>query len=87
MVRLYQEIFMAFVVRVLLIEPNGTKTETVVGKGVHADAQYEFNNLELAREAAQVACNAAASLKPIRSKATSDESWTEHPDRSDAEDV
>ena len=78
---------MSFVVRVLLIEPNGNKTETVVGKGIHADAQYEYNTLELAREAAQVACNAAAGLKPSRSKAASDEDWTEHPDRSDAEDV
>ena len=78
---------MAFVVRVTLIEPNGTKHETVVGKGIHADAQYEYNTLELAREATQVACNAAAGLKPSRSKATSDEDWTEHPDRSDAEDV
>jgi hypothetical protein len=78
---------MSFVVRVLLIEPNGNKTETVVGKGIHADAQYEYNTLELAREAAQVACNAAAGLKPTRSRASSDETWTEHPDRSDAEDV
>jgi len=78
---------MSFVVRVLLIEPNGNQSETVVGKGVHADAQYEYNTLELSREAAQVACNAAAGLKPTRSKATSDETWTEHPDRSDAEDV
>ena len=78
---------MSFVVRVLLIEPNGNQSETVVGKGIHADAQYEYNSLELAREAAQVACNAAAGLKPARSKATSDEDWTEHPDRSDASDV
>jgi len=78
---------MSFVVRVLLFEPNGSKSETIVGKGIHADAQYEYKTLELAREALQVACNAAASLRPSRSKATSDETWTEHPDRSDAEDV
>ena len=78
---------MSFVVQVLLIEPNGNQSESVVGKEIHADAQYEYNTLELAREAAQVACNAAAGLKPIRSKATSDEEWTEHPDRSDAADV
>ena len=78
---------MSFVVRVLLIEPDGTGSETVVGKAIHADAQYEYNTLELAREAAQVACNAAARLNPRRSKATSDETWTEHPDRSDAADV
>jgi len=78
---------MSFVVRVMLIEPNGNQSEVVVGKGVHADAQYEYNTLELAREAAQVACNAAAGLKPARSKSTSDEDWTTHPDRSDASDV
>jgi hypothetical protein len=78
---------MSFVVRVQLIEPNGNQNEIVAGKGIHADAQYEYNTLEVAREAAQVACNAAAGLKPIRSRATSDETWTEHPDRSDAEDV
>ena len=78
---------MSFVVRVLLLEPNGKQSETVIGKEVHADAQYEYNTLELAREAAQVACNAAAGLKPTRSKATSDEEWTTHPDRSDAEDM
>jgi hypothetical protein len=78
---------MSFVVRVLLIEPNGNQSEVVAGKSIHADAQYEYNSLELAREAAQVACNAAAGLKPSRSKATSDEQWREHPDRSDAEDV
>ena len=78
---------MSFVVRVLLIEPNGDQCQTVVGKGIHADAQYEYKTLELAREAAQVACNAAAGLRPSRSKATSDEDWTGHPDRSDAEDV
>ena len=78
---------MSFVVRVLLIEPNGNQNETPVGKGIHADAQYEYNTLELAREAAQVACNAAAQMRPTRSRATSDERWTEHPDRSDAEDV
>jgi hypothetical protein len=78
---------MSFVVRVMLIEPNGKQSEVVAGKAVHADAQYEYNTLERAREAAQVACNAAAGLKPSRSKATSDEQWTKHPDRSDAEDV
>ena len=78
---------MSFVVRVLLVEPNGTESETVAAKAIHADAQYEYNSLELAREAAQVACNAAAGLNPKRSKATSDEEWTTHPDRSDAGDV
>lgn len=78
---------MAFVVRVLLIDPNRDEVETIIGGGIHAEGQYEYTTLELAREAAQVACNAAASLKPSRFRATSDEDWTEHPDRSDAEDV
>ena len=78
---------MAFVVRILLIEPTGTGDETVINGPVHAEGQYEYGTLELAREAEQMACNAAAGMKPSRSKATSDEDWTEHPDRSDAADV
>ncbi len=78
---------MAFMVRILLIESNGAQDATVIGGTVHAEAQYEYGTLELAREAEQMACNAAAGMKPRRSKATSDEDWTEHPDRSDAADV
>ena len=78
---------MAFLVRILLIEANGTEGGTVSGGAVHAEGQYEYRTLELAREAEQVACNAAAGMKPSRSKATSDEDWTVHPDRSDAADV
>jgi hypothetical protein len=78
---------MAFVVRILLIEPNGTEDVAIVGGKIHSDGQYQYNTLELAREAAQVACNAATIMNPRRSKATSDESWADHPDRSDAADV
>jgi hypothetical protein len=78
---------MAFVVQVLLVEPNAAGDGTGVRGTIHANGQYEYANLELAREAAQVACNGAAGMKPSRSKATSDEDWTEHPDRSDAADV
>lgn len=78
---------MAFFVRVHLIESTGSGNGNLSGGTVHAEGQYEYNTLELAREAAQMACNAAAGLKPRRSKATSDEDWTEHPDRSDAADV
>jgi len=78
---------MAFVVRVLVIEPNGGEEVTVVGGKIHTDGQYEYNTLELAREAARVACNAATGMNPRRSKATSDERWADHPDRSDADDV
>jgi len=78
---------MAFVVRILLIEPTGTVEGPGIGGTVHAEGRYEYSTLELARKAEQVACNAAAGMKPSRSKATSDEDWTEHPDRSDAADV
>ena len=78
---------MSYVVRIILIEPNGVQGDASKGGTIHADGQYEYDTLELAREAAQVACNAATRMKPRRSKATSDESWTDHPDRSDAEDV
>jgi hypothetical protein len=50
---------------------------------VHVDGKYEYKNLELAREAAEVACQAAAKLKPSRTKAVDDDDWTGHPDRSD----
>ena len=78
---------MSYVVRITLIEANGAGGEASKGGTIHAEGQYEYNTLELAREAAQVACNAATAMKPRRSKATSDESWTDHPDRSDAADV
>ena len=78
---------MAFLVRILLLESNGTEGGNGNGSAVHAEGQYEYNTLELAREAEQVACNAAAAMKPSRSRAISDEDWTVHPDRSDAADV
>ncbi len=78
---------MAFLVRIILTETTRAEDGTASGGAVHAEGQYEYSTLELAREAAQAACNAAAGMKPSRSKATSDEDWTEHPDRSDAADV
>lgn len=78
---------MVFVVRVLLIEPTENEAKTVIGGTIHADGKYEYGTLEIARETATVSCNAAAGMKPSRSKASSDEDWTEHPDRSDAVDV
>jgi hypothetical protein len=50
---------------------------------VHVDGKYEYKNLELAREAAEIACHAAAKLKPSRTKTVDDDDWTGHPDRSD----
>ncbi len=78
---------MSYVVQITLIEASGAEGEASTDCTIHADGQYEYNTLELAREAAQVACNAATGMKPRRSKATSDERWTDHPDRSDAADV
>lgn len=78
---------MPYFVQVLLVEGNGIESGKVNKGVVHAEGQYGFNSLEMAREAAQVACNAAASMRPARSRTTSDETWTEHPDRSDAADV
>ncbi len=78
---------MAFLVRILLTETTEKVGGTVSSGAVHAEGHYEYSTLERAREAAQAACNAAAGMKPSRSKATSDEDWTEHPDRSDAADV
>jgi hypothetical protein len=76
----------AFSVRIRLTEStgsNGNATNAIA----HADAEYEYKTLELAREAAQAACKAAAGMMPRRSKVSSDEDWTDHPDRSDAADV
>jgi len=78
---------MAFCVRILLSDSTGAEGGAVSDGAVHAEGRYEYSTLELAREAAQAACNAAAGMKPNRSKATSDEDWIEHPDRSDAADV
>ena len=78
---------MSFVVRILLTESNGKEADAVVKGMIHADGRYEYKTLERAREAALVACEAAASMGPSGAQAVSDEVWTEHPDRSDAADV
>lgn len=72
---------MSFVVHVIL-EESANGNHKNVGT-VHLDGKYEFKNLELAREAAHVACHAAAGLNPQRSKQTDDDDWTVHPDRTD----
>ena len=73
---------MTFIVRVLMEEANGNKV-VVDSKTVHVDGQFEFDNLEKAREAAEVACHAAANLKPRRLTEVDDDDWKFHPDRSD----
>jgi len=73
---------MKFIVRVVMEEENGNKV-VLDSKNVHVDGEFEFDNLEKAREAAEVACHAAANLKPQRVREMDDDDWTNHPDRSD----
>jgi hypothetical protein len=72
---------MTFIVRVLMEEAGGSKT--LAGSNAHVDGQFEFDNLEKAREAAEVACHAAARLNPQRIKERDDDDWKFHPDRTD----
>ena len=73
---------MSYVVHVTMTEEEAQNKE-IVGTRIHIDGKYEYKNLELAREAAEVACHAAAKLKPSRTKIIDDDDWTGHPDRSD----
>jgi len=73
---------MSFIVRVMMEEgSNGDKI--VVSPNAHVEGQFVFDNLEKAREAAEVACHAAANLKPRLWKEVDDDDWKFHPDRSD----
>jgi len=73
---------MSYVVHVTMTEEEEVSKAKAEAK-VHVDGKYEYNNLEIAREAAEVACHAAVKLKPSRTKTVDDDDWTEHPDRSD----
>jgi len=74
---------MSYVVHVTMTEEEEKqRTPKTAGK-VHIDGKYEYRNLEMAREAAEVACHAAAKLHPSRTKTMDDDDWTGHPDRSD----
>lgn len=73
---------MSYVVHVTMTEEVEAQQKPVSGK-LHVDGKYEYKNLETAREAAEVACQAAAKLKPSRTKTVDDDDWTGHPDRSD----
>ena len=73
---------MSYVVHVTMTE-EGAQNDEVVGARIHVDGKYEYKNLEIAREAAEIACHAAAKLKPSRTKTIDDDDWTGHPDRSD----
>jgi hypothetical protein len=74
---------MSYVVRVVMTEDEEAEQQPVGGGKVHVEGHYEYKNLEIAREAAEVACGAAAKLRPSRMKTIDDDDWTEHPDRSD----
>jgi uncharacterized OsmC-like protein len=74
---------MSYVVHVTMTEEEEAQSEAKTGLKVHVDGKYEYKNLELAREAAEVACHAAAKLKPSRTRTVDDDDWTGHPDRSD----
>jgi hypothetical protein len=67
---------------VTMTEEEEAEQKAVYAGKLHVEGQFEYNNLEVAREAAEIACNAVAKMKPSRSK-TIDDDWTEHLDRSD----
>ena len=74
---------MSYVVHVTMTEEEEAQQKPALSTKVHVDGKYEYKNLEIAREAAEVACSAAAKLKPSRMKTIDDDDWTGHPDRSD----
>ena len=53
---------MTFIVRVLMEEAGNGNKVVISDRNIHVDGQFEFDNLEKAREAAEVACHAAANL-------------------------
>lgn len=74
---------MYYVVHVTMTEEEETQHQPANGTKVHVEGKYEYKNLEIAREAAEVACSAAVKLRPSRTRTIDDDDWTEHPDRSD----
>jgi hypothetical protein len=74
---------MSYFVHVTMTEEEETQSKAKTQAKVHVDGKYEYKNLETAREAAEVACHAAATLNPARTKTVDDDDWTGHPDRSD----
>jgi hypothetical protein len=74
---------MSYVVHVTMTEEEEAEQKAVHGGKLHVEGQFEYNNLEIAREAAEIACNAAVKMKPSRSRTIDDDDWTEHPDRTD----
>ena len=74
---------MSFVVHVIMTEEEEKKLQGRTKSKVHVEGTYEYNNLEMAREAAEVACHAAAKLHPEHAVEVDDDDWSGHPDRSD----
>ncbi|MFZ1136609.1 MAG: hypothetical protein WAN69_16795 [Candidatus Korobacteraceae bacterium] len=74
---------MSYVVHVTMTEENDVQPKKAKGVKIHVEGKYEYKNLEIAREAAEVACTAAVKLRPSRTRTIDDDDWTEHPDRSD----
>lgn len=76
---------MSYVVHVTMTEEEEAQDKELVGARIHIDGKYEYKNLEIAREAAEVACHAAVKLKPSRTRTIDDDDWIGHPDRSDSD--
>jgi hypothetical protein len=74
---------MSYVVHVTMTEEGESQSSKEVRETVHVEGKYTYKNLELAREAAEVACHAAGKLHPSQTKTIDDDDWTGHPDRSD----
>jgi len=76
---------MSYVVHVTMTEEDAVQPKRASGVKVHIEGKYEYKNLEIAREAAEVACTAAVKLRPSRTRTIDDDDWIEHPDRSDSD--
>jgi len=65
-----------------MTEEVGAERKTVVIRERFMSKDSSSTTTWNAREAAEIACDAAARMEPARSK-TIDNDWTEHPDRAD----
>lgn len=74
---------MTYVVHVTMTEEENTQKTAARNTKVHVEGKYEYTNLEVAREAAEIACHAAEKLRPSRTKMMDDDDWAGHPDRTD----
>lgn len=74
---------MTYVVHVTMIEAENGQGMPDTDVKVHVEGKFEYRNLEMAREAAEVACHAAEKLHPSRTRTMDDDDWTTHPDRTD----